>query len=157
MHTFSDLQRNLSHQKTLTSALGWTGLLLLYPTLMSLYPLLPPLLGFAYVKWREALEKRDFYGVFAWMLYAVVFESVWNLPLYGIWSAMIVTYTLFDPKISYLLRNRTLIAVVSVTVFDLLYLLFLQIYGSILHTAFFGYDPVLLAYFAADIVGVLLF
>ena len=157
MQTFSDLQRNLSHQKTLTSALLFTGLLLLYPAWMSLHPLFPPFLGLGYVKWREAVGRRDFFSVFAWMLYAVVFESVWNLPLYGLWSVMFVTYTLFDPKITYLLRNRTLIAVVGALVFDLLYFLFLQIYGSVLHISFIDDSPILLFYLFADILGVFLF
>ena len=157
MQTFSRVQRNIADKKTVATFLALLGLLLLYPSMESLYPLLPPLLGIVYVKWRDALYRQDYFWLMAWMLYAVVLESVWNLPLYGIWTIMLVTFTMFDPKITYLLHTRTLINVISVIVFDLLYLAFAYGYGSLMHTKIVDFDLILLYYFLVDIIGVILF
>ncbi|WP_456452227.1 hypothetical protein [Hydrogenimonas sp.] len=151
------MQRNFTHQKTLTLFAALLGLLLLYPTMASLYPLLPPLLGIVYVKWRDALYRRDYFWVMAWMLYAVIFESVWNLPLYGIWALMIVTFTIFDPKISHLIHSDWLLGVLGAVLFDGLYLLFLLGYGAVMHTQPVEVDLIFLYYLLADVVGVLLF
>ncbi|WP_300361260.1 hypothetical protein [Hydrogenimonas sp.] len=157
MQTFSRVQRNISDQTTLTTLLSLLGLLLLYPSMAAVYPLLPPLLGIVYVKWREAFYRQDYLRLVVWMTYAVIVESVWSLPLYGVWTVMLVTFTVFDPKITYLLRTPGSINVVSVVVFDLLYLLFLYGYGHLTHTKVIETDLILLYYFLVDIVGVILF
>jgi|GEM_PF-989391 len=157
MQTLSRVQRNLSHQKALTLLAGWLGLWLLYPSMESLYPLLPPLLGFVYVKWRDALYRRDYFWVLGWMVYAVIFESVWNLPLYGIWTVMIVTFTLFDPKFTHLIHSHWLLGVMSAVVFDLLYYAFLVVYGAVMHLDLIDNGLILLYYLLIDIAGVLLF
>jgi hypothetical protein len=157
MQTFSRVQRNISDQTTLTTLLAFLGLLLLYPSMAALYPMLPPLVGIVYIRWREAFYRRDYFWMVAWMTYAVIVESVWNLPLYGIWTVMLVTFTVFDPKITHLLRTEGSINVVSVVLFDLLYFLFLYGYGSLMHTKVIETDLILLYYFLVDLVGVLLF
>ncbi|WP_201353397.1 hypothetical protein [Hydrogenimonas urashimensis] len=151
------MQRNIADQKTLTQLLPLLGLLLLYPSMESVYPILPPLTGIVYVQWREALDRQDYFWVAVWMLYAVILESVWGLPLYGIWTVMFVTFALFDPKITYLLRMRTAIRLVSVVLFDLLYLVFLLGYGHLMHTKVVETDLILLYYFVVDLAGVILF
>ena len=133
------------------------GLLLLYPSMESLYPLLPPLLGFVYVKWRDALYRRDYFWVLGWMLYALIFESVWNLPLYGVWTAMIVTFAVFDPKFTHLIHSGWLLKVIGALLFDLLYYAFLVIYGTVMHVRLIENDLVLLYYLLIDVAGVLLF
>lgn len=157
MQTLSGLQRNIADQKTLTTYLTLLGLVLLYPSMASLYPILPPLLGLAYVKWRDALRQGDGFWVVAWMLYAVVFESVWSLPLYGIWALFFVTRYLVEPKVEYLLHDRRLIDIVAAVLFDLLYLAFLAVYGSIMHVQTFDFDLVMLYYLLVDVAAVVLF
>jgi hypothetical protein len=133
------------------------GLLLLYPAMASLYPLLPPMLGLMYIKWREALQRRDYIVVAVWMLYAIIFETVWNLPLYGLWTVMAATYAIFDPRISHLIHSDWLIGLLGAVIFDLFYLAFLIAYGALMHTQPVEIDLVLLYYLVADIAGVLLF
>lgn len=157
MQIFSGVQRNITDKKTLTIFLALLGLLLLYPSMASLYPLIPPLLGIVYVKWRDAFYRQDYFWLMAWMLYALVFESVWGLPLYGIWTIMLVTFAIFDPKITYILHTKTLINVISAVIFDILYLTFVYGYGIVMHTKVIDFDIILLYYFLVDIAGVILF
>ena len=157
MQIFSGVQRNIADKKTLTIFLALLGLLLLYPSMASLYPLIPPLLGIVYVKWRDAFYRQDYFWLMAWMLYALVFESVWGLPLYGIWTIMLVTFAIFDPKITYILHTKTLINVISAVIFDILYLAFVYGYGIVMHTKVIDFDIILLYYFLVDIAGVILF
>ena len=157
MQIFSGVQRNITDKKTLTIFLALLGLLLLYPSMASLYPLIPPLLGIVYVKWRDAFYRQDYFWLMAWMLYALVFESVWGLPLYGIWTIMLVTFAIFDPKITYILHTKTLINVISAVIFDILYLAFVYGYGIVMHTKVIDFDIILLYYFLVDIAGVILF
>ena len=156
MYPFSRVQRNISHQKTLIHFAGLAGFALFYPAIASLYPLLPPLLGVVYVKWREAWLRSDYVETALWMLYAIVFESVWGLPLYGLWSAMFAFFALFDPKITYFLRNRLMIDLVSVVLFDLFYVGMLWLYGAIIHQSVVSYDSILIYYMLMDVVGVVL-
>jgi len=156
MQIFSGVQRDLVDQKALTRYL-WLLPVLLYPTMETVYPLLPPLLGFVYVQWRRAVRSKDPFMIFVWMLYTLVFESLWGLPLYGTWSVMIVTFVLFDAKITKLLHMDLVIKVLSALLFDLLYFLFLLGYGMLMNEKFLDTGLVLLYYLAADIVGVVLF
>ncbi len=157
MQTFSGVQRNITDKKTLTTLLVLIGLLLIYPPMSSVYPILPPLIGIAYVQWREAIYRQDYFRAAVWMFYAIILESVWGLPLYGIWMVMIVNFTLFDPKITYLLRTPVSIRVVSVVLLDLLYFSFAHVYAYVMHTRIIESDLILLYYLLFDIVGVILF
>ncbi len=156
MQIFSGVQRDIVDKKALTHSLLFL-LILVYPTMGSLYPLLPPLLGFVYVRWRSAVRSKDAPRTLAWMLYALVFESVWGLPLYGIWSVMIVTFVLFDSKITQILHMQTAIKVLGAVLFDLLYFSFLYGYGALVNEKFIDSGTILLYYLAADILGVVLF
>ncbi len=157
MQTLSGLQRNIADQKTLTTHLTLVGLALLYPSMASLHPILPPLLGLAYVKWRDAMRSKEGFWVLVWMLYAVVFESVWNLPLYGLWAVMFVTRYVMEPKVEYLLHNRRLLDIVAAVLFDLLYLVFLTVYESVMHVRIFDFDLAMLYYLLVDVAVVVLF
>ena len=156
MQIFSGVQRDLFDKKALTHFFLFL-LILLYPAMETVYPLLPPLLGFAYVQWRSAVRSRNMPLIVIWMSYALIFESVWGLPLYGIWSVMIVTFVLFDAKISQTLHMQVFIKVLSAVLFDLLYLTFLYGYGMLMNEKFIDTSLILLYYFAADILGVVLF
>ena len=91
------------------------------------------------------------------MLYALIFESVWGLPLYGIWSVMIAMFVVFDAKITKTFHIDLLVKILSVVLFDLLYFAFLSGYGSLMNEKYIDPGAILLYYFAADILGVILF
>ncbi len=156
MQTFSGVQRSIFDKKTLTHFFLFLSILI-YPTMEALYPFLPPLLGFVYIQWRGAVRSRNLSRIVVWMIYTVIFESVWGLPLYGIWSVMIVTYVLFDTKISQTLHMHSMIKVVGAIVFDLLYFIFLYGYGTLMNEKLLDIGSVLLYYLVADILGVVLF
>ncbi len=156
MQIFSGVQRDIIDKKALTHFFLFL-LILLYPAMESVYPFLPPLLGFVYVQWRSAVRSRNTLHIVAWMLYALVFESVWGLPLYGIWSVMIITFVLFDYKITQTLHMQAAIKVLGAILFDLLYLAFLFGYGALVNEKFIDVGSILLYYLAADILGVVLF
>ncbi len=155
MQIFSGVQRDILDKKALTLFFLYL-LILFYPAAETLYPLLPPMLGLVYVQWRSAVRSKNLPFIVVWMLYALVFESVWGLPLYGIWSVMIVTFVLFDYKITQTLRMPTMIKVLSAVIFDLLYFLFLYGYGVLMGEKFMETSAILFYYFAADILGVVL-
>jgi len=156
MQIFSGVQRDIVDKKALTHLFLFL-LILIYPAMGSVYPLLPPLLGFVYIRWRGAVRSRKTPQIVAWMLYALVFESVWGLPLYGIWSVMIVTFVLFDSKITQTLHMDRAIKVIGAILFDLLYFAFLLGYGALVNEKFIDTGSMLLYYLAADILGVVLF
>ncbi|WP_457592506.1 hypothetical protein [Hydrogenimonas sp.] len=149
------MQRDIFDKKTLTLFFLYL-LILLYPAAETVYPFLPPMLGLAYVQWRSAVRAKNLPLIAAWMLYALIFESVWGLPLYGIWSMMIVTFVLFDYKITQTLHMQTVIKVLSAVIFDLLYFVFLYGYGVLMSEKLIDTSAVLFYYFAADILGVVL-
>ncbi|RUM45682.1 MAG: hypothetical protein DSY46_01970 [Hydrogenimonas sp.] len=150
------MQRNITHQKTLALLLP-LALILIYPPMEAIYPLLPPLFGIAYVKWREAIYQCNFAHAGVWMLYTLVLESVWGLPLYGTWCVMFITFTLFDPKITHILHLPSIISAISVLLFDMIYLIFLYGYSLLMHTRVIDSDLILIYYLLVDILGVLLF
>ncbi|WP_457596429.1 hypothetical protein [Hydrogenimonas sp.] len=149
------MQRNLPYQKALNLLL--LAGVLLYPAMEALFPLLPPMLGLLYVKWRRALLRRDYPVVAVAMLYAIVFESVWGLPLYGLWAVMVLHFTLFDPKIGHIIHSDWLLDLISVALFDGLYFLFLLFYRGLMHESLVDPGLTMLYYLLADMAGVLLF
>ncbi len=156
MQIFSGVQRDIIDKKTLTRFF-LALFILIYPSLETVYPLLPPLLGFVYLQWRNAVRKKDYTLAALWMLYALIFESVWGLPLYGIWSVMIAMFVVFDAKITKTFHIDLLVKILSVVLFDLLYFAFLSGYGSLMNEKYIDPGAILLYYFAADILGVILF
>ena len=157
MQTLSRLQRNFTHQKTLTKLLLLAGLILFYPPLSSLYPLLPPLTGIAYLQWRNHMYERDYLLIGAWMLYAVVLEAEWGLPLYGLWGTMFFLYFFLEPKIEHYIHSPWLVDMLAAALFDLLYFLFVIFYGALVHQRFIEADPILWYYLLIDMMGAILF
>ncbi|BBG66046.1 hypothetical protein NNO_1343 [Hydrogenimonas sp.] len=90
-------------------------------------------------------------------MYALVFESVWGLPLYGIWSVMIVTFVIFDSKITQTFHMEAVIKVLSAVIFDLLYFSFLYGYGALMNEKFIDTALILVYYLMADVAGAVLF
>ena len=156
MQIFSCVQRNITHQKTLALLLPLV-LILIYPPMEAIYPLLPPLFGIAYIKWREAIYQCNFMQAGIWMLYTIVLESVWGLPLYGTWCVMLITFTLFDPKVTYIFRLSSIIGVINVFLFDVIYLIFLYSYSFLMHVRVIDSDLILFYYLLVDMLGLLLF
>ncbi len=150
------MQRDLFDKKALTLFFLYL-FIVLYPTAQTLYPLLPPMLGLAYVKWREAVRAKSLPHIAVWMIYALVFETMWGLPLYGVWSVMIFTFVLFDNKITHTLHMDPMIKVLSAIIFDLLYFSFLYGYGVLMGEKVIDTAGVLFYYFFMDILGVMLF
>ncbi len=156
MQIFSRVQRNIADQKTLTPLLGLGLWIVLYPPLTALYPMFPPLFGIAYVAWRRAIYRADFLTAGLWMLYTLILEVVWGLPLYGTWTVMLTTFALFDPKITYMLHARSLINALSLLFFDGLYMMFLAGYGALMNSDLIDHDPILIYYFLVDLLGAFL-
>lgn len=156
MQIFSGVQRDIFDKKALTRFLLFLAVVL-YPAIESLYPLLPPLLGFVYLQWRDAVRSKELPSIAIWMVYALVFESVWGLPLYGIWSVMIVTFVIFDSKITQTFHMEAVIKVLSAVIFDLLYFSFLYGYGALMNEKFIDTALILVYYLMADVAGAVLF
>ena len=74
MQTFSHMQRSITHQRVVKS-LGYVALFVLYSSLSSIYPFLPPLLGLLFVFFIRALDREDIFALALISFSLLVFEA----------------------------------------------------------------------------------
>ncbi|WP_456485362.1 hypothetical protein [Hydrogenimonas sp.] len=129
---------------------------LIYPPLTSLYPVLPPLFGISYIAWRKAVYRADFFEASLWMFYVLLLEAVWGLPLYGVWAVMLAVFTVFDPKITYILHAKSAVNTLSILIFDSAYFVFLTGFGALMRSEPVDCNPILIYYFLVDLLGAFL-
>jgi len=92
------MQRSISHQKPIIPFLA-VILFVLYDSLGSIYPFLPPLLAVLYVLFSRALENEDSISVFVIVLCLVVFESNYGYLLLSSVVYFYILYKFVMPKI----------------------------------------------------------
>jgi hypothetical protein len=131
--------------------------LMAYPALGSVYPFLPPLLGYAYIRWREALNRQSWFDLFIWFFYAMVVETVWSLPMFGSWIVMILLYWLTDAKLRVWFTNPMTVRLLGVLLFDGAYYGYLRVAGWAAGDTVIVNDPILLFDLMADLVWAVLF
>ena len=130
---------------------------MVYPALGSVYPFLPPFLGYAYVRWREAFAKREWFDVFVWFYYALVIETVWGFPLYGSWAIMFALYRFVDFETKVWAKTSAAIRFLNAASFDLAYFGFLYGAGIVMQTRYFLPGSMFWYDTAADLLWAVLF
>ncbi|HIP15351.1 MAG TPA: hypothetical protein EYG74_07670 [Sulfurimonas autotrophica] len=129
---------------------------MIYTSLGSIFPLFPPLIGIVYILWANSVREKEYIFITLWILYTVVLESIWGLPLYILWVTMLVMYIVIDPKIYHLLHANIFFKLIRVAVFDILYFLFIEGYEILIDKDIISESSVLLYYLFVDLAGVIL-
>ena len=155
MQIFSRMQRDIFSQKTLKIFLIALAVMV-YTSLGSIFPLFPPLIGIVYILWANAIKEKEHIFVFLWILYTIVFESIWGLPLYFLMVTMLVMYTVIEPKIYHLLHANIFLKLIRVAIFDILYFIFIEGYEILMGKDIISESFVLIYYLLIDLAGVIL-
>jgi len=92
------MQRSISHQKPIIPFL-YIILFVLYDSLGSIYPFLPPLLAVLYVLFSRALDNNDTVSIFLIVLCLVVFEANYGYILLSSVIYFYIVYKFIMPKI----------------------------------------------------------
>ncbi len=124
------MQRSISHQKPIVPFL-YIILFVLYDSLGTIYPFLPPLLAILYVLFTKALDNDDTVSLFLIVLCLVIFEANYG---YIFLSSVIYFYILYKfimPKIVQSFSCFTCIRIITVVLVYLGFFLFLTLLSNI--------------------------
>lgn len=92
------MQRSISHQKPVIPFLA-VILFVLYDSLGSIYPFLPPLLSVLYVLFSRALNNDDTLSIFVVVMCLVVFEANYGYILFSTVVYFYILYKFIIPKV----------------------------------------------------------
>jgi len=124
------MQRNISYKKPITPLI-YIGLFILYSSLGSIYPLLPPLLAVLFVLFIKALNKKDVAALGLVSLCLIVFEVNYG---YILFSTIFYFYTIHKfilPKIQQNFNCYACIRILYVLLAYIGYFLFLLLISKI--------------------------
>lgn len=130
--------------------------ILFYPFLVSIYTMLPPLIGLVGYSLISNLDKNKLYS-WGGFIYLLNLELNSSLPLILSFFIIIVVYTLFYSKLKLLIRCHVCLIFVLMVLIDLSYYSSLFLYDIIFDTSSIVGDMLLVYYIVIDIlVGVFL-
>jgi hypothetical protein len=141
---------------TLLQKIFLVSVVLFYPFLVSIYTMLPPLIGLVGYIIISNLDKNVLY---AWggFFYLLNLELNTSLPLLLSFFIIIVVYALSYSTLKLLIRCRVCLLFVLMVIIDSSYYLALFLYDIIFNTSSVIGDMLLLYYIAVDIlIGVFL-
>jgi hypothetical protein len=124
------MQRSLSNKKPLRYILYLTAYLL-YSSLGSIYPILPPLLAVLFAFYSKAMHKEDFYGLVFILLLLLVFEANYGFILFSSIIYFYIQYKFIMPKIKQFVSCRVCIRILFVVLSYLGYFIFLILLSKI--------------------------
>ncbi len=124
------MQRSISHQKPIIPFL-YIILFVLYDSLGSIYPFLPPLLAVLYVLFSRALDNNDTVSIFLIVLCLVVFEANYGYILLSSVVYFYIVYKFIMPKIIQNSSCAICIRAVTVILIYLGFFLFLTLLSNI--------------------------
>jgi len=124
------MQRSISHQKPIIPFL-YIILFVLYDSLGSIYPFLPPLLAVLYVLFSRALDNNDTVSIFLIVLCLVVFEANYGYILLSSVIYFYIVYKFIMPKIIQNSSCAICIRAVTVILIYLGFFLFLTLLSNI--------------------------
>ena len=93
------MQRSISHKKSLKNSLIYILLFIVYESLSSIYPFLPPLLGVLFVILIDNLNKSNTIGVVLIAFCLVIFEAENGYILFSSMIYLLIAYRFILPKI----------------------------------------------------------
>ena len=93
------MQRNISHQKPLR-LLAYLVFFIIYSSLATIYPYLPPLFGVLYLFFARAFDREDALYIILISLYLVIFEANNGYILFSSIIYFYIVYKFIMPRIS---------------------------------------------------------
>ena len=124
------MQRSLSHQNSFITLL-YVVVFVLYSSLSSIYPMLPPMFAVLLVLFSRALEQKDTLYIALLSFCLVVFEANDGYMLFSSIIYFYIVYKLILPKISQNFSCLPCIKITSVLLAYLGYFLFLSLISNI--------------------------
>ncbi|KIM07372.1 MAG: hypothetical protein KU29_06985 [Sulfurovum sp. FS06-10] len=141
------------------SFLQWTSLVSLvafYPILVSIYTMLPPLIGLVGYIVVTNMDKNRIYAL-AGMLYLVNLDLNLTLPLLLSVFMVVMVQVLIYPRLKRLIYCQVCLFLILIVVIDFLYYFSLFIYDFIFNSSTIIADVMLIFYIVVDVmIGVLL-
>ncbi len=141
------------------SFLQWTSLVSLvafYPILVSIYTMLPPLIGLVGYIVVTNMDKNRIYAL-AGMLYLVNLDLNLSLPLLLSVFMVVMVQVLIYPRLKLLIYCQVCLFLILIVVIDFLYYFSLFIYDFIFNSSTIIADVMLIFYIVVDVmIGVLL-
>jgi len=124
------MQRSLSHQKPLAPFI-YVLLYLLYSSLGSIYPFLPPLLSILFVLFSRALERDDTPTLLMVSLSLLIFEANYGYWLFSSIIYFYIQHKFIIPKIVQIFSCNSCIKISYVLFSYIGYFLFLSLVSNI--------------------------
>lgn len=124
------MQRSISHQKPVILFL-YIILFVLYDSLGSIYPFLPPLLAVLYVLFSRALDKNDTLAVFIIVFCLIIFEANYGYMLLSSVIYFYILYKIIMPKVEKSSNCKACIRALTVILVYLGYFFFLTLLSNI--------------------------
>lgn len=156
MRNYNRFDDNEEEGLSLVQKIGLILFVAIYPLFVSMYTMLPPLIGLAGYVLIINFEKEKAY-IFAPLLYLLNLDLNLSLPLLlSIFIIMFVYMFIYTP-LKRLIRCKVCLLFALIIIIDFLYYLCLFIYDFIFNTTTVLVDMVLVYYIVVDILlGVLL-
>ncbi|MDY0234237.1 MAG: hypothetical protein RBS11_09420 [Sulfurimonas sp.] len=92
------MQRSISNQNSLAPFV-YVALFIVYESLSSIYPFLPPLFGVLFLLFADALKKEDSLYIFLCAFCLIIFESQMGYPLFSSIIYLGLIYKFVLPKL----------------------------------------------------------
>ncbi len=132
------------------------ALLIIYPLLVSVYTMLPPLIGLVGYIMILNFSKEKFY-IFIAFFYLLNLDLNLSLPLFLSLFTILVIYMFMYTPLKRLVRCKVCLQFALIAIIDFLYYFFIFIYDFMLGTSTVLADIVLVYYIVIDILlGMLL-
>ncbi len=129
-----------------------TIFVILYPMLISIYVFLPLFIGFAGLLIIRGIEGKGYMYIVVPMVYLINLEVNLSLPLLLILFAVLLYYLTLYKQVMYLKRCKFCVAILSVVLIDVFYMVSLMGYDLIMDTHSLVVDKLLWYSLMADIV-----
>jgi hypothetical protein len=124
------MQRSITHQKPIIPFI-YIVFFILYSSLSSIYPFLPPMLGVLFVLFSQALEKNDLISVSLVSLCLIVLEANYGFMLFSTVFYFYIIYKFVIPKIKQNFNCPFCIRISYVVLAYLGYYLFLMLIAKV--------------------------
>jgi hypothetical protein len=125
------MQRSISDKKPLVRYFFYLGFYILYSSLGTIYPLLPPLLAVLFALYAQAMQKENFTELLFVMAALLIFEANYGFLLFSSIIYFYVQYKLILPKIKQNISCEVCVKILSVTLSYLGYFFFLSLLANI--------------------------
>jgi len=125
------MQRSISNKKSLIRYFFYLGLYILYSSLGTIYPFLPPFLAVLFAFYAHAMEKENFIELLFVIAALLVFEANYGFMLFSSIIYFYIQYKFILPKIKQNISCSMCINILSVSLSYVGYFVFLALLANI--------------------------